>query len=46
MSATVQPTLPPHSDPVLVEIIARQKQQLDLQAKQMQSVASELHVSV
>jgi transposase len=49
VSATVHPTLPPHSDPVLIEIIARQKQQLDLQAsqldlqaKQMQSAVSEL----
>jgi transposase len=48
----LQPTLPPHSDPILVQFIAQlqqhcdtQAQQLDTQAKQIQADAKELDYS-
>jgi transposase len=42
VSAPAQPPIPPHPDPILVELIAQLQQQLDLQAKQMHSTESAL----
>jgi hypothetical protein len=35
MSASPQPNIPPHSDPILVEYIARLQQQIDSDAKEI-----------
>lgn len=42
MSATPPPFLPPHSDPVVVAIVAELQQQVERQAQQLQSSAREL----
>jgi len=45
VSVPLQPMLPPHSDPIVIEFIAQLQQQLDAQAKQIQADAKELDYS-
>jgi transposase len=42
VSAPPQPTMPPHSDPIVAAFVAQLQQQLDAQASQMQATAREL----